>query len=79
MGFQIKIRGTTSKAQHNVVFSRGSAFKGTRSSDLVCLQEYFSSVQSIDDFKARVESLNGYFCVICKQDNTLYAAVVYFG
>lgn len=75
MGFQIKIRGTTSKAQHNVVFSRGSAFKGTRSSDLVCLQEYFSSVQSIDDFKARVESLNGYFCVICKQDNTLYAAV----
>ncbi len=75
MGFHINMNGSNPATLDKCTFVRGAAFGGTSTSDLVSLPEYFNEVQSRDDFKSLLTSLNGYFCIICKRGSALFAAV----
>lgn len=75
MGVHIHVSGRGVETSDKHTLARGVAFKGSSTSDLVSLPECFSTVQTEDDFKSLVVSLNGYFAIVCQRDSAIFAAV----
>ena len=66
-------RGTMTSDSHTYV--RGAAFIEDSTSTPQALLEYFDNVESEDEFRSCVASLNGYFAVVCVRDSKVFAAV----
>lgn len=75
LGFHFDMVGRNARQSDLCTYVRGSAFFGSEVSKPQDLLEYFSQVQSEDDFRSAVVSLNGYFAVICERGSKLFAAV----
>lgn len=75
LGFHFDMVGRNARQSDLRTYVRGSAFFGREVSRSQDLLEYFSQIQSEDDFRSAVVSLNGYFAVVCERGSKLFAAV----
>lgn len=75
MELDINIIGRGTMASDSYTYVRGAAFVGDSNSTPQALTEYFDIVESEDEFRSRVASLNGYFAVVCVRNSKVFAAV----